>query len=230
MTERSYPVRFTRLMLGIFLCAVSIVLSVQGNIGVSPWDVLHQGLTHVTSLTLGTANIVVGMGILALSVLMGETIGWGTVLNTCTMGLMVDALMYFHVIPQAPNMLVGLLMVLLSLIVLGFGCYFYIGAGMGSGPRDSMMSALSRKFPKVPVGPIRSGLECIAILLGGKLGGQAGGGTLLAMFGGGFVMQILFGLLHFDLKSVKHESLIFTTRRIFSGGEKAVATTAPVEK
>lgn len=211
--SRSYPVRFARLMFGLFLCAVSIILSVQGNVGVSPWDVFHQGLSHVTGMTLGTANIVVGMGILLLSVLMGETIGFGTILNTCTIGLMVDLLMALNLIPKANNLWVGLCMVVLSVFILGFGCYFYIGASMGSGPRDSMMSALSRKFPKLPVGLVRSCLECSAILAGWLLGGQAGVGTLVAMLGGGLAMQIVFGWMHFDLKAVRHESVVATFRR-----------------
>ena len=127
----SYLKRFLRLYAGLFLCAVSIRLAIQGGVGVTPWDVLHMGLADVTDISYGTVNILVGLLILTTSIVLGEKIGFGTLCNTLSVGYLVDFLAWLDVIPAAPDLLTGCLMMVASLFVLAMGSFLYIGAGPG---------------------------------------------------------------------------------------------------
>ena len=153
----SYIKRFLRLYAGLFLCAVSILLAIQGGVGVTPWDVFHMGIQNITGISYGTVNILVGLCILTTSIVLGEPIGFGTLCNTLSVGYMVDFLKRLNWVPAAPNAFVGCGMMVLSLFVLAMGSFLYIGAGMGCGPRDSMMTAFSKRLTRVPVGLIRGG-------------------------------------------------------------------------
>lgn len=83
----SYVKRFLRLYAGLFLCAVSILLAIQGGVGVTPWDVFHMGIQNITGISYGTVNILVGLCILTTSIVLGEPIGFGTLCNTLSGGL-----------------------------------------------------------------------------------------------------------------------------------------------
>lgn len=221
----SYLKRFLRLYAGLFLCAVSIRLAIQGGVGVTPWDVLHMGLADVTGISYGTVNILVGLLILTTSIVLGEKIGFGTLCNTLSVGYLVDFLAWLDVIPAAPNLLTGCLMMAASLFVLAMGSFLYIGAGMGCGPRDSMMTAFSKRLARVPVGLIRGAIETVVLVVGFFLGGPVGAGTVIGMFGIGPAIQVVFGLFGFDVRTVRHES-VADTLRILSGktapaGERA---------
>lgn len=198
----SYLKRFIRLYAGLFLCAVSILLCIQGGVGVTPWDVFHIGLQNITGISYGTISILVGLAILSVSLVLREKIGAGTLCDILSVGYMVDFLKYLNVIPAAGN--------------------FLIGAAMGCGPRDSMMSALSKRLTKVPVGLIRSTIELTVLVLGYFLGGPVGVGTVIGMFGIGPAIQLIFNLFHFDIRAVQHESVAETVRNLFSG-QAAVA-------
>ena len=221
----SYLKRFLRLYAGLFLCAVSIRLAIQGGVGVTPWDVLHMGLADVTGISYGTVNILVGLLILTTSIVLGEKIGFGTLCNTLSVGYLVDFLAWLDVIPAAPDLLTGCLMMVASLFVLAMGSFLYIGAGMGCGPRDSMMTAFSKRLTRVPVGLTRGAIETVVLVAGFFLGGPVGAGTVIGMFGIGPAIQVVFGLFCFDVRTVRHES-VADTLRILSGktapaGERA---------
>lgn len=210
----SYIKRFLRLYAGLFLCAVSIVLAIQGGVGVTPWDVFHMGIQNITGISYGTVNILVGLCILTTSLVLGEPIGFGTLCNTLSVGYMVDFLKGLDWIPAAPNAIWGCAMMVLSLFVLATGSFLYIGAGMGCGPRDSMMTAFSKRLTRVPVGLIRGGIETVVLVIGFFLGGPVGLGTVIGMFGIGPAIQLVFQLFRFDVRTIRHESVLDTVRRI----------------
>jgi uncharacterized membrane protein YczE len=101
-------------------------------------------------------------------------------------------------------------MLLLSQIIVSLATYFYIGAGMGCGPRDTLMVALGKMFPKVPIGAIRGSIEGTVLLIGFLLGAKVGIGTVIAVFGISFILQYTFKLLKFDIKAVVHENIFET--------------------
>lgn len=198
--------RFSKLILGLFLYALGIVLTIQANIGYGPWEVFHVGLSAVTGLSIGGASIIVGLIIVVITVLMGERIGIGTLLNMLLIGFFLDLLLAIGLIPRIENTLVGIIVLIIGLYVISLGSYFYIGSGFGAGPRDSLMVALTRKL-RWPIGLIRSLIELTATIFGWMLGGMVGIGTLISGFAIGFCVHSSFKLLKFDPTKIHHSTL-----------------------
>ena len=205
--------RVIRLIWGLFLCALGFVLTINANIGVSPWDVFHQGLGSQLGITIGAANIVTAIVIVVFSVLMKEHVGFGTLSNMLLLGMFIDMLMRRGMIPEAHTYTTGVIMMIAGLFILALGTFFYIGAGYGSGPRDSLMVVLTR-YLRRPVGFCRFLTEGTALVCGWLLGGHAGIGTIIFAFGIGFAVQIVFTLLRFDVKAVSHETFTETCARL----------------
>ena len=204
--------RFTRLIFGLFLYSFGAVLTIRGNIGLLTWDVLHHGLSLNTGITMGGASIFVGFVIVVFAFLIGEKIGLGTVLNMILIGVFLDIL-NSGIIPLMDTNITGFVMLAVGLIVIAFASYFYIGAGFGAGPRDSLMVILVRKF-KCKVGVARGIVEGSAVTLGWLLGGSLGIGTLISVFGISIAVQYVFRLLKFEVEKVKQESLADTLANV----------------
>lgn len=209
---KQLSLRTLKLIWGLFLFALGVVLTIQANIGLAPWDAFSVGVSNITGITYGNVVILTGVGILIFIVLLKEKIGLGTILNTVLIGAMSDILLSLKIIPVMDNFFFGLIMLLVGQIVISFGSYFYIGQGLGSGPRDSLMIALSKRLPNVSIGVIRGGIEGSALIIGWLLGAKVGIGTIISVFGIGFIIQYTFKLLRFNVKAVKHDSLFDTAK------------------
>ena len=203
---KQYLMRFARLMAGLFLFALGIVFTLRANIGYAPWDVFHAGLAGTLGITIGLASILVGLALLVVVAAMKETLGLGTVFNMIFVGAFIDLILAVRVIPLAEGYVVGLFMLTSGLALIAFASYLYISSAFGAGPRDSLMIILACKTGK-PVGVCRAGVELTAVVIGFFLGGQVGVGTVVAAFGIGFFVQLVFRLMKFDAATVKHESL-----------------------
>lgn len=195
--------RVIRLFIGLFLFAVGIVLTINANLGLSPWDVFHQGISHLTGITMGQASIAVGIILVILDAVLGERLGWGTLCNMLFIGLFMDYLMLNHLIPIYEGIIPSVIMMLLGMAVIGVASYFYIGAALGSGPRDGLMIALTKMTHK-SVRFIRNSIELSALIVGYLLGGFVGIGTLIMAFALGYIIQFSFKVLKFDVSSIKH--------------------------
>lgn len=195
--------RVIRLFIGLFLYAVGIVLTINANLGLAPWDVFHQGITHLTGITMGQASIAVGIILVILNAVLGERLGWGTLCNMLFIGLFMDLLMFNHLIPIVKGIVPGVIMMFIGMTVIGVASYFYIGAGLGSGPRDGLMIALTKMTNK-SVRFIRNSIELCALVIGYILGGFVGLGTLIMALTLGYIIQFSFKILKFDLNSIKH--------------------------
>lgn len=206
--ERVSLFRLIRLFAGFFIGAMGTVFMINANIGVAPWDVLHIGISQMLGITIGQASIMVSLMVIILDQVSGEYIGWGTVLNMIFFGLFIDLIMYLDFVPHPNGFLMSVSMVIIGLTLLSICMWWYIGAGMGSGPRDGMMLLFHRRTGK-PIGLIRSCIEIIVLIIGYFLGGPVGVGTLLSAFGMGVVMRIVFKIVNFDAKEVKHQYIEF---------------------
>lgn len=205
--------RLIKLLIGLFLYALGIVISMKANLGFAPWEVFHYGVGKTIGFTIGTVSIIVGLIICICSVWLGEKLGLGTLLNMILIGVFMDLLLMLSFIPEVNGLFMGIIMMITGLFIISFGSYFYIGSGFGAGPRDSLMVALQRKTG-LPVGLCRGILEGSVVLIGWLLGGPVGIGTVIAAFGIGFCIQIVFAIMKFDATSVKHETLN-ATRQYF---------------
>ena len=200
-------IKFTKMIFGFCLCALGIVMTINANLGLSPWDVLHEGIYNMTGMTMGKASILVGTLVVISNIVLGENIGWGTIINMVLVGILMDVLMLNNLVPIANSFTMGFIMMILGMFILGIGCVFYLGAGFGSGPRDGMMVAIQRKTGK-SLTLIRGTMEVLALIVGYFLGGTVGIGTVISAFGLGYCMDIAFKLCKFDGTEAKHRYII----------------------
>ena len=204
---------FIRLFIGYFVCAVGMVMTMNANIGFAPWDVLHKGISNVTGLTIGNANRIIGLIIVTIDILLGENIGWGTVFNMMFIGKFIDIIMRYGIIPVFVGFTPSLIMLLLGMLIIGYGAFIYIGAGYGAGPRDALMVGLTKKTGK-SVRLVKSSAEILALAVGYLLGGPVGIGTAILAISGGHLYQFAFKTMNFDVKEVKHRYIIDDIRFI----------------
>lgn len=202
-----------RLFTGFFVCAVGMVMTINANLGVAPWDVLHQGIGNLFNLPMGRASIIAGLLIVIIDIFLEQNIGWGTIFNMIFIGIFVDFLMLNNLIPIFENFLPSLLMMFLGMLILGYGCYLYIGAGFGAGPRDGLMVALTKKTNK-SVRFVKNSVEIFAIAIGYFLGGSVGIGTAIMSIAGGYFFQFAFSSVNFNVSEVKHRYIIDDIRLI----------------
>jgi uncharacterized membrane protein YczE len=167
--------RMVQLCIGLVLFGVGIGLMLQSGLGVPPWDVLHQGLAHQLGLTVGIWSIIVSVAVLLLWLPLGEPYGPGTLLNAVIIGVMIDATA--AVIPGAESTVVAWGMLLGGILLIGFASGLYIGANLGPGPRDGLMTGIAKRGPSIRL--TRSVIEIVVLVTGWLLGGTFGIGTIL---------------------------------------------------
>lgn len=167
--------RLTRLFLGLVVMGVGIASMVRSELGLAPWDVLHQGLSERTGVPLGTVVILVGLAVLALWVPLRQRPGVGTVANAVVIGAVID--LTLAVVPQVDWTVVRWALMPAGVVALSLGSGLYIGAGLGPGPRDGLMTGLAARGPSVRL--VRTGIEVAALAGGWLLGGSVGVGTLV---------------------------------------------------
>ena len=193
-----------RLFIGLFLYAVGIVFTINANLGLSPWDVFHQGISKLSGITMGQASITAGLMIVILDWVLGEKVGLGTILNMLFIGIFMDLLMLNNLVPIFNNIIARVIMMFFGMFIIGIASYFYIGAGLGSGPRDGLMVSLTKKTGK-SVRFVRNFIEFTVLVVGYFLGGTVGLGTLIMVIGGGYFVQFAFKIFKFDVKKVQHK-------------------------
>lgn len=212
--KRSYALRFFHsAVTGQILCAVAIVLMLQANIGVSPWSVLKQGLTNVTGMTFGTADVLTNVLIIAAAMILGERIGFGSVFCVFIPGPIIDVIQHYELIPVQHSLLGGIIMMVAGIEVLALSTLVYMREELGSGPRDALMVALAKKTGRT-AGFCRICLDAVVVVAGWLMGGQVGIGTIISMFGTGTFIELTFRLVHISPKELGQESLGETLRAL----------------
>lgn len=209
--------RSGRLLLGLFLYALGSFLTIQANIGLAPWEAFSMGCAQLGGISFGNAVVISGVMIVLVAFYLNEKIGFGTLLNAILIGKFVDLIQASELIPAMTNVGSGIALLVVGQFVICFGSYLYIGAGLGCGPRDSLMVAISRRFPRTPIGAVRGVIEGSALAIGWLLGAKVGVGTIISVLGIGFSLQLTFKFLKFDVKQVKHDSIGATARALRLG-------------
>ena len=178
-TSRRLTRRVTQLWLGLGLYGASLALLVEAELGLAPWDVLHEGLSLVTPLSIGMWVIALGAVVLLLWIPLRQRPGFGTISNVILVGLAVDGSL--AVLPTASGlpMRIGYLVAGLGLNAVATAAY--IGGRLGAGPRDGLMTGLATKGLSIRLA--RTLVEATVLVVGFLLGGTVGIGTLLYAFG-----------------------------------------------
>ncbi|HKF90121.1 MAG TPA: hypothetical protein VKC52_01440 [Acidimicrobiia bacterium] len=193
-TWRELRRRLPQLLVGIPVLGVGIAMTLQARLGVSPYDVLHQGIAAKTGRSVGTVVIVVGLVILVFWIPLRQRPGLGTVVNTLTVGLVID--LALHVVPEPELLAARVPLLVAGIVVTGLGMGLYIGAGLGPGPRDGLMTGLAAKG--FPLWAVRTVLELAALAAGWILGGNVGIGTVAFAFSIGPLGHFFLAHLHLE--------------------------------
>ncbi len=172
------------------------MLILESKLGLSPWDVLNQGIAKHSPLSFGVANIAVGLTVLLLAWSLGGPPGWGTLANAVLVGATIQGLLSISAITDLADQPVGVRIALLvaGVALIGPASAFYIGADLGAGPRDTLMLVGARRTRK-RVGLVRAALEVCALAVGIVLGGTFGVGTIVFALGVGPIIEAAFWLL-----------------------------------
>lgn len=206
MRQRSRPAelhrRIPRLLLGLVICGWGIALLVTADLGLGPWDVLHQGLADRTGISIGRVTILVGFVVLLAWLPLRERPGLGTVCNVLLIGLVLDGAL--GVLETPDSLAARSLMMLAGPVLFGIGSGFYLGAGLGAGPRDGIMTGLARRG--LPIAGVRTVMEVSALVAGWLLGGTVGVGTVVFAFGVGPVVHVALPRLTVTTSDAVHTS------------------------
>jgi len=190
--------RLVRCVVGLALFGLGISMFVTARLGLAPWDVFHQGVSHHTGIPLGWVIEIVGFLLLLLWIPLRQRPGVGTILNALEIGLVVNII--GDRLP-ATDLLAGrLAYVVGGVLVIAIGSGLYIGAGLGTGPRDGIMVGLAERGYSVRVA--RTVLEAVVLIAGIALGGKVGIGTVAFMVGIGPLVHILIPMLDLPPKPV----------------------------
>jgi uncharacterized membrane protein YczE len=173
--DASLARRLTYLYVGLVLFGLSIALMVESNLGLDPWDVFHQGLAERTGLPIGWIVIGVGAVVLVLWIPLRQRPGIGTVSNVIVVGLALDAAL--AVLPEPRDLALRSVFLVVGIVLNGVATGLYIGAGLGPGPRDGLMTGLAARGHSIRV--MRTAIEISVLALGWLLGGAVGVGTVL---------------------------------------------------
>jgi len=200
---------------GLFIFSIGVYLTIQANIGLAPWDCLSMGVSARVGMSYGIVHTIISIIIVLIDVLLKEKIGYGTILDALLVGNYVDLIDRIITLPDFNSLPISIVMVVVGLLIMGYGQVFYMDAAQGCGPRDSLLVALGKRFPKTPIGVVQTVMVGIALLIGWLLGGPVGIGTVISVFGLGTALQIVCKIMHFEPRDVVHKNVIETNRILF---------------
>lgn len=180
------PERLLRLMLGLWLYGLSIALMIEGTVGASPWDVFHQGASLHLPLSFGVVMILASVAVLLAWIPLRQMPGLGTVANTLLIGPFADLNLALLATPD--NLALRYAFMLAGVVVCAFATGLYIGAQLGPGPRDGLMTGLAHRTGW-SIRRVRTLIETAVLAAGVLLGGIFGVGTIVFALGVGTVTQ-----------------------------------------
>lgn len=168
--------RLFQLFAGLVVYGFATALMIRSGLGLNPWDVLHQGIDERSALSFGTVVILTGLVVLLLWIPLRQRPGLGTISNVILIGLSADV--GLRLIPGTEDLVLRWAMLVAGILLLGAATSAYIGAGMGPGPRDGLMTGLATRTGW-SIARVRTSIEISVLAAGWLLGGQVGPGTLL---------------------------------------------------
>jgi len=187
--------RMPRLLFGLALFGIGIAMLVIADLGLAPWEVLHQGISKRTGIPIGTVGIITGVCVLFLWIPLRERPGVGTIANVLLIGIVIDVTLWLAPDPAGGTWVQWALLIAGTLII-AIGSGFYIGAGLGPGPRDGLMTGLGHRG--VPIGFARAVIELGVLGIGWMMGGTVGIGTVVFAFGVGPLVGWILPILSLE--------------------------------
>ena len=190
MSANALPTRLLQLYVGLVCFGVSLALMLRADLGLGPWDVLHQGVAGRIGVPIGWVVIGVGAAVMLAWIPLRERPGVGTLSNVVVVGLVVDAAL--GQLPAPGPLPVRVTFLVVGIVGTAIGTGLYVGAGLGPGPRDGLMTGLARRGWSVRL--VRTGIEVAVLAVGVVLGGSVGVGTIAFALGIGPLVQFALPL------------------------------------
>jgi uncharacterized membrane protein YczE len=184
-------------MFGLFLFGLGLAFMVVADLGLAPWEVLHQGISRRTGIPIGTVGIITGLLVLVAWFPIGERFGVGTLANVIFIGIVIDVSLWLMP-DEFSNLAVRWGLMIGGIVLVAIGSGYYIGVHLGPGPRDGLMTGLSRRTGR-PIGLVRAVIELSVLGAGWLLGGTVGAGTVAFAFGIGPLVQVFLGRLSLEM-------------------------------
>ena len=195
--------RLVQLYAGLWLYGLSAALQLRSGLGLDPWDVLHQGLSHHVGLSIGTVVILVGAGVLLLWIPLRQWPGLGTISNAVLVGISLDVSL--RMIPAGSAVIAGVADLAGGVVLCGVATGMYIGAALGPGPRDGLMTGLARVTGR-SIRLTRTAIELTVLAAGWLLGGTVGVGTVVYALSIGPLAQVFLKV--FRIGSVEVRTVV----------------------
>ena len=213
--------QWLQIVLGLMVFSFGVHLTIYANIGLAPWDCLGIGIARHTPLNYGLAMTVLSLLILGIDLLLKEKIGYGTVIDALLTGNFVQMFNDLNPFEENHNVLLGVVLMLAGFVFMALGMYIYMKGEQCCGPRDSLLVGIGKRLPRLPIGIVEVLLWAAVLLAGWLLGGPVGIGTLISTFGAGLVMQLVYNLLKFEPRSVRHRDIVTVTKRLCGNAVRA---------
>ena len=180
--------RITQLLIGLAMYGISLAIFIRAGLGLDPWDVFHQGVSEKTGFSMGVVVIAVSFLVLLLWIPLRQMPGIGTIANAILVGLFADLGLWL--IPDVSHLGGQIAMLAGAVILNGIASACYIGARLGPGARDGLMTGLVRRTGW-SVRLVRTGIEVVVLAVGFLLGGSVGVGTVVYALAIGPIVQVL---------------------------------------
>ncbi len=208
LTTKAIIINMVVAAVSLFVNGFGVYLTIQANIGASPWDVLNLGLSNTFGILYGTASILVSFTILGIDILMKEAIGSAMIIDAIVVGKSVDFFNRINAVEKCDSFKTAIPVMILGLFIMAYTQYFYMNTSLGCGPRDTLLIGITRRTKKVSIGLVSIGLLATATFIGWLLGGPVGVGTFICAFGAGPIMQFAFYTVKFNATDIKHQNII----------------------
>ncbi|MBR1407618.1 MAG: hypothetical protein IJ573_01810 [Clostridia bacterium] len=196
-----------RIAAGLFIFAFGVHLTIFANIGLAPWDCLGMGISLHTPLNYGISMTLIALTVLGIDLLLREKIGFGTIIDALLTGNFVQLFNSVNPLAYNTRLWSGLLIMVTGFVFMALGMAVYMKCAQGCGPRDALLVGMGKRMPRIPIGFVAVLLWSAVLLIGWLLGGPVGIGTVVSTFGAGPVMQIVYTLIRFEPRTVRHRGI-----------------------
>ena len=214
MNRKKVFLEWLQIVGGLLVFSFGVHLTIFANIGLAPWDCLGMGMSYHTPLNYGLSMTAIAVAVLAIDLLLHERIGFGTIIDALLTGNFVQMFNDLNPLPLNTHLGRGIAIMLAGYVFNAVGMWIYMRAAQCCGPRDSLLIALGKRMPRVPIGVVEILLWAVVLLAGWLLGGPVGIGTLLSTFAAGGVMQLVYNLLRFDPRDIHHRDVFEVLREL----------------
>ena len=214
MNRKKIFLEWCRIAAGLAVFAFGVHLTIRANIGLAPWDCLGMGIANHTPLNYGLSMTAMSIAILVIDLLLRERIGYGTIIDALLTGNLVQLYNDLDPLPENHSLPLGIAVMLIGFVFMALGMWIYMKAAQCCGPRDSLLVGLGKRLPKLPIGLVEVLLWAVVTLAGWLLGGPVGIGTLIGTVGAGAVMHVVYTLIRFEPREIRHRGVIEVTREL----------------